>query len=59
MYSHRADSESRPAPDPGSGTRPENDSSHQPTHSMWWMVACCAPMVLFALAILFGYFGPR
>ena len=28
-------------------------------HSMWLMVACCAPMVLLALAILLGVFGPR
>lgn len=28
-------------------------------HSMWWMVACCAPMVLLVLAILLGLFGPR
>lgn len=28
-------------------------------HSMWWMVVCCAPMVLIALAILFGALGPR
>jgi hypothetical protein len=28
-------------------------------HSMWWMVVCCAPMVLVALAALLGVFGPR
>lgn len=27
--------------------------------SIWWMVACCAPMVLLAIAILLGVFGPR
>jgi len=27
-------------------------------HSMWWMVACCAPMVLIAVALLLGLFGP-
>lgn len=26
---------------------------------MWWMVACCAPMVLLALAIFLGVFGAR
>lgn len=36
------------------------DDAHQaPGHSMWWMVACCAPMILLALAILLGVFGPR
>ena len=29
------------------------------SHSMWWMVACCAPMALIALAILLGLFGTR
>lgn len=27
-------------------------------HSMWWMVACCAPMLLIAVALLLGLFGP-
>ena len=38
---------------PGDGEQP------QASHSMWWMVACCAPMVLIALAILLGLFGTR
>ena len=29
------------------------------SHSMWWMVACCAPMALIALANLLGLFGTR
>ncbi len=39
---------------------PERGGGEQPQapHSMWWMVACCAPMVLIALAILLGVFGP-
>lgn len=41
------------APAPGDEAQPEHG------HSMWWMVACCAPMVLLALAILLGVFGPR
>ena len=28
-------------------------------HSMWWMVACCAPMVLIAVALVLGAFGTR
>ena len=35
------------------------DEQSAPSHSMWWMVACCAPMVLLALAILLGVFGSR
>lgn len=38
--------------DKGGGEQP------QASHSMWWMVACCAPMILIVLAILLGVFGP-
>jgi hypothetical protein len=38
---------------------PDDDAQHGEAHSMWWMVACCAPMVLLALAILLGVFGSR
>lgn len=40
---------------------PESDNAGKPpsSHAMWPMVACCAPMVLIALAILLGVFGPR
>jgi len=37
----------------------DDQAKSQHGHSMWWMVACCAPMVLLALAILLGVFGPR
>lgn len=37
----------------------DEDRQSAPSHSMWWMVACCAPMVLLALAILVGVFGSR
>lgn len=47
--------ESRPDAD---GT-PDAARPPETGHSMWWMVACCAPMVLLALAILLGVFGPR
>jgi hypothetical protein len=30
------------------------DGSHAGGHSMWWMVVCCAPMVLIALALALG-----
>ncbi len=37
----------------------ERGGQAQPAHahSVWWMVACCAPMLLIALAILLGVFG--
>lgn len=39
--------------------QPDGHEQHQGSHSMLWMVACCAPMVLLAVAILLGVFGPR
>ena len=47
-----------------SGDKADREApAHEPPaghgHSMWWMVVCCAPMVLIVLAILFGVFGPR
>lgn len=59
MHNHNPVLHSRPATgeleDPviGAGEQP------QASHSMWWMVVCCAPMVPLALAILLGVFGPR
>ena len=41
------------------GTPAGDDARPGPSHSMWWMVACCAPMVVIALAILLGVFGSR
>jgi hypothetical protein len=41
------------------GSPSDEDAQPAPSHSMWWMVACCAPMVLIALALLLGVFGPR
>ena len=52
----------RPSLATPSGTDPAtaaDGSETQPGHSMWWMVACCAPMVLIALALLLGVFGAR
>ena len=51
---------STPSPATPSGTDPPNaanGSEAQAGHSMWWMVACCAPMVLIALALALGVFG--
>ncbi len=59
MHDHDPAQESRPGA--GRPDRPETDEGGQPqaSHSMWWMVACCAPMVLIGLPILLGLFGPR
>jgi hypothetical protein len=43
----------------GRASPPEEDGQVETGHSMWWMVACCAPMVLLAIAILLGVFGTR
>ena len=54
MHNHNPTPESRPATKvPDAGVPP------QPAHSMWWMVVCCAPMILIALAIFLGLFGLR
>lgn len=51
-----------PAPRPGTpevaGAVRAEEAHHAPGHSLWWMVVCCAPMVLLVLAILLGVFGP-
>lgn len=44
---------------PADAPLPDDEARAEHGHSMWWMVACCAPMVLLALAILLGAFGPR
>jgi len=59
MQNHGPASESRPAAGGPDGPQPDDAGGRQPAHSMWWMVACCAPMVPIALAILLGVFGPR
>ena len=59
MHDHNRVSASRP-PTAGADELPQaDDAQADRSHSMWWMVACCAPMVLIALAILLGVFGPR
>jgi hypothetical protein len=59
MHLHSPASESRPATGGPDGPQSDDAGGPQPSHSMWWMVACCAPMVLIALAILLGVFGSR
>ena len=48
---------------PTTGRRDDSETGEgeqpQPSHSMLWMVACCALMVLIALALLLGVFGSR
>lgn len=59
MHDHSPVQQSSPTT--GGLDDPETGGDEQPqaSHSMWWMVACCAPMVLIALAILLGVFGSR
>lgn len=38
-------------------SEPEPGTSPAGGHSGWAMVACCAPMILTVLAVLFGWFG--
>jgi hypothetical protein len=59
MHNHSSAPESRTATGGPDGPQPDHAAEAQPSHSMWWMVACCAPMVLIALAIFLGVFGPR
>jgi hypothetical protein len=45
---------------PGSAPTVDSDTANGGAgHSMWWMVACCAPMVLVAVALLLGAIGTR
>ena len=37
----------------------QDESQHGASHSMWWMVICCIPMVLIFVAVLLGAFGAR
>lgn len=32
----------------------DHGAQHEGSHSMWWMLVCCAPMVLIALALILG-----
>lgn len=43
----------------GATSQPGDHEEPGTGHSMWWMVACCAPMVLLVLAIFLGVFGSR
>jgi hypothetical protein len=59
MHNHRPAPESRSATGTSVDRRPDDTRQPQRSHSMWWMVACCAPMILIALAIVLGVFGSR
>ena len=54
MHNHNPTLEASPVTEQSDG-----GAQPQPAHSMWWMVACCAPMFLIALALFLGLFGPR
>ncbi len=59
MHNHTLEPQSRPTIDGPDGPRSDGAGEPEPSHSMWWMVVCCAPMVLIALALLLDVFGPR
>ena len=59
MHSHNPIETGRPRPAEAARPSTEGNDEGGHSHSMWWMVACCAPMVLIALAILLGVLGPR
>jgi hypothetical protein len=59
MHDHKPNPQSRPATGAAAGRQPADAEEPEGSHSMWWMVACCAPMVLIGLAILLGLFGTR
>ena len=44
-------------PTPSLGRQPGEGEEPHGSHSTWWMVACCAPMVLVAAAVVLGLFG--
>jgi len=58
-HDHNAIPSSPPGTAAEDARAPDDDAQPEHGHSMWWMVACCAPMVLLALAIVLGVFGPR
>lgn len=58
-HDHDAIRSSRPETAAGDARAPDDNGQPEHGHSMWWMVVCCAPMILLALAILLGVFGPR
>ena len=59
MHDHNASPVAPPEMAEPAGSPSDEDAQPAPSHSMWWMVACCAPMVVIALTILLGVFGPR
>jgi hypothetical protein len=56
-HNHGSMPPTRPGAD--AAPAPDHDARSGHGHSMWLMVACCAPMLLIALAILLGVFGSR
>jgi hypothetical protein len=59
MHEHSAVPAAVPRTDAPAGSDQDDDAPPAHAHSMLWMVACCAPMILIALAIALGVFGPR
>ena len=49
----------RQAPPSIMNPNPEHAAGHGDGHSLLWMAVCCAPMVLFLVAIALGWFAIR
>ncbi len=58
-HDHGPNQSQRRAPIAGPTSQPRDHEVPQADHSMWWMVACCAPMVLLALAFVLAVLGSR
>jgi hypothetical protein len=56
MHDHDPGRAARPGPGQRQQPLPQSDhgAQHEKSHSMWWMLVCCAPMVLIALALALG-----
>ena len=44
---------------PPAAAVPDRGVDHDEGHSLLWMAVCCAPMVLFVVAIALGWFAIR
>lgn len=59
MHDHPARPSTTAPQDEAAPTADARSTGASHGHSMWAMVACCAPMVLIAVALLLGLFGTR
>ncbi len=55
---HEHPDQTQPAAQPAAAA-PSHGVDHDGGHSLLWMAACCAPMVLILVAIALGWFAVR